>query len=104
MSYVSAANIANVDGVATLPGLEGIFENTISALLAVAGILVFIMLVMGGIKFITSGGDPKNIESAKKTLTYALLGVVLTAMGYLILVLISDFTGNRDILNFRINY
>ena len=90
------------DGVATLAGLEGVFANIISSLLFVAGIILFIMLLSGGIKFITSGGDPKGLESAKKTLTYALVGIVLVAMGYLVLVLISTLTGNPNILEFRV--
>lgn len=102
MRYTHAAGVENVDGIATLRGLEGIFQNIINALLAVAGILLFIMLITGGVKFITSGGDPKSLESAKKTLTYALIGVVLVAMGYLVLVLISDITGNQNLLNFSI--
>ena len=103
MGYVSAAGIANDQGVAYLHGIEGVFDNIISALLAVAGIILFITLILGGIKFITSGGDPKGLEEAKKTLTYAIIGIVLVAMGYLVLVLISDFTGNSNILNVDIS-
>jgi hypothetical protein len=94
MSHVlAAANVENVDGVATLRGLEGIFKNIISSLLFIAGIALFIMLVVGGIKFITSGGDPKGLEAAKKTLTYAIGGIVLVAISYLIIFFIEHFTG-----------
>lgn len=107
MSYIHAqtpAGVANDDGVAYLHGLEGVFQNIISSLLFVAGIVLFIMLVMGGIKFITSGGDPKGLDSAKKTLTYAIGGIVLVALAYLVLVLIQTITGNPNILNFNIRY
>ena len=53
--------------VATVGGFEGLFENAIAALLGLAGIALFIMLLVGGFKFITSGGDPKSLESAKNT-------------------------------------
>lgn len=92
----------NGSRIATLQGLEGIFQNIIGSLLFIAGIILFITLIMGGIKFITSGGDPKGLESAKKTLTYALVGIVLVTAGYLVLVFIRDFTGNQNVLNFRI--
>jgi hypothetical protein len=59
------------------------------------------MLIVGGIKYTTSGGDPKSVESAKKTLTYAILGMVLVASAYLILRLIGEFTG-ADVTNFVI--
>lgn len=99
---IYAAGIANVNNVATLEGLEGAFENIIGALLAVAGIVLFIILTMGGIKFITSAGDPKALESAKMTITYALIGMVLVALAYMLLVFVTDFTGNTGLLNFDI--
>jgi hypothetical protein len=59
------------------------------------------MLIMGGFKFITAGGDPKAIEGAKKTLTYAIMGIVLVALSFLILQFISTFTG-VDVTQFKI--
>lgn len=103
MSHVYAqAEIATSGNIATLEGLEGIFQNIISSLLFVAGIALFLMLLSGGIKFITSGGDPKKLESARSTLTFAIIGIILVAASYLVLVLIGTITGNTDILNFRI--
>lgn len=51
------------------------------------------MLLSGGFKYITAGGDPKGVESAKKTLTYAIGGIVVIALSYLILNLIQTITG-----------
>ena len=97
-----AAVIKTEQGVATLQGFEGLFENAIGALLGLAGILVFIMLLVGGFKFITSGGDPKNLESAKKTLTYAIGGIIAVSLSYLILLFVGTFTGAAWILDFRV--
>jgi len=96
------AGVENVNGIATLQGLEGIFQNLIGALLFIAGIVLFFMLIAGGLKYITSSGDPKKLESARNTLTYAFIGIILVAGGYLVLVLISQITGNTDLLNFRV--
>lgn len=101
MDKLAQAGIENVDNVATLKGLEGIFENVISVALGLGAIALFIMLLMGGVKYITSGGDPKRIEEARKALTYAILGMVLLASAYLILRFIGIFTG-ADISNFVI--
>jgi hypothetical protein len=90
---VLAAVIEEKEGVATLKGLEGVFENVITAILGLAGILLFIMLIFGGIRFMSAGGDPKAVESAKKTLTSAIAGLILIAVSYLILVLIKQITG-----------
>jgi Ca2+/H+ antiporter len=96
-----AQTIPTENGVATLVGLETVFGNVVGVLLGLAGIALFIMLVIGGFKYITAGGDPKGVESAKKTLTYAIGGMVLIAAGFLILQFIHQFTG-VDITQFRI--
>jgi len=96
------AGVENVNGIATLQGLEGIFENLIGALLFIAGIILFFMLITGGFKYITSSGDPKKLESARNTITYAVIGLVVAALSYIVLYMISQITGNKDILNFRI--
>ncbi len=85
----------------TLRGLESIFASVLRYAYAFAAIALFIMLLVGGFKYITSGGDPKAAESAKKTITAAIAGLVLVGISILILRLISQFTG-ADVLNFRV--
>ena len=97
-----SAEVTNVNGIATLQGFEGIFQNTLATLLGLGGILLFVMLIWGGIQFITSAGDPKALEQAKKTLTYAIGGIVLLALSYMFLRFIGVFTGAESILNFKI--
>jgi hypothetical protein len=97
----AASEIKTVDGAATLQGLEVVFENIVTIALGLGGVLLFLMLIMGGFKFITAGGDPKAIEGAKKTLTYAIMGIVLVALSFLILQFISTFTG-VDVTQFKI--
>lgn len=87
--------------VAKLSDLEGVFERVISVALGFAGIALFIMLIVGGFRFITAGDDPKAVEGARKTLTYAIGGIVLIALSFLILRFISTFTG-VDVTQFRI--
>ena len=83
---------------APLSALEGIFENLVSTLLALGGITLFILLLMGGFKYLTSGGDPKMVEGAKKTLTIAIGGFVMLAGSYIILQIIANFTGTGSSL------
>lgn len=98
---VLAADIDNVGGVATIQGFEGLFENVIDAVLGLAGIVLFIMLIVGGFKYITSAGDPKAAAAARATLTHALLGIVLVASAYVIILLIQEFTG-ADLSSFEV--
>lgn len=90
-----------MDDVPTLQYLEVIFGNVVNIILGIAGITFFILLLSSGLKFITSGGDPKALEGAKKTLTYAIGGLLLIILSYLILVLIKTLTG-VDVTKFRV--
>jgi hypothetical protein len=85
-----------------LTGLESIFSRIVSVAIGLGGLVFFILFIVGGFSYITAGGDERKVESAKKTLTYAIAGLVFMALAYLILKLISSFTGVTGILNFRI--
>jgi len=88
-------------GVAKISDLEGVFSRVVGYALGFAGIVLFVLLIIGGFKYITSGGDPKAVEGAKKTLTYAIGGLIVILISYLILVLISNITG-VDVTKFTI--
>ncbi|KKR86283.1 MAG: hypothetical protein UU32_C0018G0007 [Candidatus Woesebacteria bacterium GW2011_GWB1_41_10] len=90
-----------MDEPAKISDLGEIFGNLVSAILGFAGIVLFILLISGGFKFITSGGDPKAVEGAKKTLTYAIGGLIVLLLSYLFLVLIKEITG-VDVTEFKI--
>ena len=51
------------------------------------------MLVISGYKYLTSGGDQERAASAKSTMTYAIIGIVLLSVAYLIFALIYEITG-----------
>jgi hypothetical protein len=79
--------------VATLQSLECIVKTILNLAVRFAGIAVFVMLIIGGFKYLTSGDDPKAKESARNTITYAIFGLVLLLAGWLILRFIEEFTG-----------
>jgi hypothetical protein len=86
---------------AKLSDLETVFGGVVKSALAFGGVVLFILLLVGGIKYITSGGDPKAAEGAQKTITYAIGGLILILLSYLILVLIRTITG-VDVTQFKI--
>lgn len=92
---------ASEDKIATISDLEVMIQNVIGYVLGFAGVVLFVMLIIGGFKFITSGGDPKAVEGARKTLTSAIFGLIIILISYLILVFISKITG-VDVINFKI--
>jgi hypothetical protein len=102
-SFINTVLAADVDtsDVPTLKGFETIFGRVVSVALGFGGVVLLIMLIAGGFQFITAGGDPQKVEQAKKTLTYAIAGIILLALAFLILRFISTFTG-VDVTQFKI--
>lgn len=78
---------------AGLEQIEVVFSNVISVVVGLGFVAMLVTLVMAGIKYLTSGGDPKAIAAAHQAVTWALLGVVFMAIAWLILQLIHTFTG-----------
>ncbi|MDP4127593.1 MAG: pilin [Bacillota bacterium] len=60
-----------------------------SWLLGIVGGLAILFIVYGGFLYVTSAGNQQRIELAKKTLTYAILGLILVALTGLILNIIT---------------
>lgn len=52
----------------------------VNLLSVIAGLAAVIMLILGGIKYVTSGGDSSKVASAKNTIIYALVGLVIAAL------------------------
>ncbi|HUV71746.1 MAG TPA: hypothetical protein VMW25_01940 [Clostridia bacterium] len=90
-----------IGGVATIQGFECIFINLVRVLTPLVGLLLFVMLVIGSFKYLTSGGDPKKTQAAQQTLTFAILGLVLFLGIWFILQAIKLITG-VDVTQFRI--
>jgi hypothetical protein len=92
-----------VADVATIGSLASLFSNIIQAITALAGVILFIMLVMGGFTFLFSGGDQKKLEKAKGTITNAILGLAILVGSYLILLVLEQVTGIKGLTKFQIN-
>lgn len=88
-----------VDGVPTLQCLPVVFQNIVTAALLFAGLVALVLVILSGIKLITSSGDPKQVEGAKHTLTYAIIGLVIILSSFLIIRIIGTVTG-ADCINF----
>ncbi|MFZ1257931.1 MAG: hypothetical protein WAQ25_00490 [Candidatus Saccharimonas sp.] len=61
--------------------------------LAILGLVAVVMIVVGGIKYAASGGDSAGIKSAKDTIMYAIIGLVVAISGYVIILLVTNFFG-----------
>lgn len=92
--------ISNND-VANIKCLEPLLANVVSAIIALAGVGFFVMLLIGGFNFLFSMGDAKKLEAAQHTITNAVIGLVVIVAGYLILRTIEVFTG-VPVTNFQV--
>lgn len=88
--------------VATLQGFECLIANVFSIIITVIGMAGFVMFVFGSFKWMLSGNDSKGVETAKNTMTFAIIGIVVAISGFIILNLLSSFTGIKTILYFTI--
>ena len=64
--------------------LSRAIKNVINVLLFILGAIAVIMIVIGGIKYTISNGDASNIKSAKDTILYAVIGLIIALMAYAI--------------------
>lgn len=78
---------------AGLKQLEEIFGRVVEFSVALAFIALFVMMVWAGIKYITSGGEQKEVQAAHQTVTWALVGMLFMIIAWLVLQLIASFTG-----------
>jgi len=79
--------------VATFKALETIFSNILNIALTLGGIVVFVMLIIGGLNFLLSGGDPEKVKKSGQTLTWAIAGLFILVGIWFIFQLIEQFTG-----------
>ena len=86
--------IGGPDGdVATLRGIFCVIENIFQPLPALIALAALFMIIIAGIRIMTAGNDPKALDSAWKTLAWAVIGIILLAGAWFIIVAIQKFTG-----------
>jgi ABC-type cobalamin transport system permease subunit len=73
--------------------LEAVVANLITLFVSLAGLALFVMFVIGAFLYLTAGADPKKAEKARNTMLYAVIGIVLMILSYIILAAIEYFTG-----------
>ncbi len=73
--------------------IGGIVSGLIRFVLVVAALVFFFILVIGGIRWIASGGDKAQTEAARNQITAALVGLVIVFAAWAIVQLINTFFG-----------
>ncbi len=88
--------------VATIGSLGSLFKYAVNGITAFSGVVLFIVLVLAGFTYLFSGGDAKQLEKAKNSFTYALIGLIVIVCAFLIIQMIGLFTG-APVTEFQLN-
>ena len=92
-TYVSADAVGDAQqGVKDIGGDEGSndvplatrIKTIVNILLFILGAVAVIMIIIGGLKYVLSNGDSSAMTSAKNTILYAVIGLVVAILAYAI--------------------
>ncbi len=75
----------------TFSSFGDLATTIITVLITAAGVLSLIFIIIGGLKIVTASGDMKKIQAAQSTITYAIIGLVVTSLAVVILQLVQYF-------------
>ncbi len=81
--------------------LGGVLFSVVNFLLLFAGAIAVLFLIIGGFRYVVSTGNPEQVEGAKKTILYAVLGLVIIFIAWVLVSLVQDWLGVKS--GFQIN-
>lgn len=97
-AYAQATKDAICDGIGATGGncnakpAEDSVNNLVATIINVfswiVGVIAVIFVIYGGFRYITSGGDSNKVSSAKNTILYAIVGLVIVALAQVIVVFV----------------
>jgi len=74
----------NIAGNDATTKINHMVHTVVNLLSAVVGIVAVIMIIIGGFRYITSGGNDASVTAAKNTILYAIIGLVVVALAQII--------------------
>ncbi len=74
-------------------GQSPFIQRAVNTFLFAAGIVAFIFVIIGGVRYMTSTGDAARIQSAKDTVLYAVIGLIVTILAVPISAFIISASG-----------
>lgn len=94
LTIQNGANAAKgTDQATNLFGATGMFTTISNVLLFIVGAISVIMIIIGGLRYVVSGGNSSNVTAAKNTILYAIVGIVVAVLAYAIInFVIGSFT------------
>ncbi|MDR3559761.1 MAG: hypothetical protein P4L62_05110 [Candidatus Pacebacteria bacterium] len=81
----STTSLPNVGLPSSSGGIQPILSNFLNWLLGIIGILAIISFVISGFQYFFAATDSKTLESAKRNLTYSIIGIIVALSGYIVI-------------------
>lgn len=66
------------------PALDKVVVNIVNAIVGVLGLVAVVFIIVGGVNYMTSGGDSGKLQKAKSTILYAVIGLVIAVLAFAI--------------------
>ncbi len=99
MNTYLAQITGNIEGNFPPAGVVGSFgvlaTKVVTILTGISGSIAIVLIIIAGIRFVTSGGDPKKLAAAQATITYAIIGIAVTVLAFVILKALQIFIGSN---------
>lgn len=97
LSIINGANSArSEDQPEKLFGDGGMFQQITTVMLFLVGAISVIMLIIGGIRYVVSGGDSTAVQSAKNTILYAIVGIVVSLLAFAVVNFVAGSFDNAQ--------
>jgi hypothetical protein len=73
------------DQVVNIFGANGIFSTITNLMLFLVGAISVIMIIIGGFRYVVSGGNASSVSAAKNTILYAVIGIIIAILAYAVI-------------------
>lgn len=93
LSVTSGGSCANTGQATT--AANNLIEDIINIFSLIVGVVAVIMIIYGGFRYITSGGDSAGVTAAKNTILYAIIGLIIVALAQIIVKFVLNRATNQ---------
>jgi hypothetical protein len=90
--FAADLTVAQPQGV-RITDVGMLISAIVGTLLILAALMAFLWLIMGGIQWITSGGDKTHMEEARNKITHAIVGLIIVGAAWAVMMLVQSFLG-----------
>ena len=85
-----SSTLCSTNGSDPIAGKDGVIHKAVIIISTISGAVAVIMIIVGGFMYVLSNGDSGKIKSARDTIVYASVGLVVIAMSQTILIFVID--------------